>query len=62
MNFNSLFFPAPSHHYSMTTHFGEMIYLPKDYTMVENETTGELQPKLNLETFIGPIIRKKTID
>jgi hypothetical protein len=29
MNFNSLFFPAPSKHYSCATHFGEMIYLPK---------------------------------
>ena len=36
MNFNSLFFPAPSNHYTMTTHFGEMIYIPKDYVMVDD--------------------------
>ena len=29
MNLNSLFFPAPRDHYSIMTHFGEMIYIPK---------------------------------
>jgi len=48
MNFNSLFFPAPSQHYSVNTHFGEMIYIPKDFEMVLDETTGELKPKLNV--------------
>lgn len=34
MNFNSLFFPAPSDHYSMCTHFGEMIFIPKVYELI----------------------------
>jgi len=31
----------------MTTHFGEMIFIPKDFEMAKDETTGELKPKLN---------------
>ena len=50
MNFNSLFFPAPTHHYSMTTHYGEMIYIPKDYSMVADPESGELKPQLNVES------------
>ena len=49
MNFNSLFFPAPSNHYSMNTHFGEMIYIPKDFVLEEDPQTGESLPKLNIE-------------
>ena len=49
MNFNSLFFPAPANHYAVTTHFGEMIYIPKDYEMVPDEVTGEPKPKLNVQ-------------
>ena len=48
MNFNSLFFPAPKDHYSVITHFGEMIYIPKAYEMEKNEATGEEVPKLIL--------------
>ena len=29
MNFNSLFFPAPRGNYSIVSHFGEIIYVPK---------------------------------
>ena len=47
MEFNSLFFPAPSVHYSVNTHFGEMIYIPKDYKMTLDERTRELVPKLD---------------
>jgi hypothetical protein len=39
MNFNSLFFPAPRDHYTMCTHFGEMIYIPKVYEMVSKSIT-----------------------
>ena len=46
MNFNSLFFPAPSNHYSIMTHYGEMIYIPKVYEMQRDLLTGELKPKL----------------
>ena len=49
MNFNSLFFPAPANHYAVTTHFGEMIYIPKDYEMVPDKVTGEPKPKLNVQ-------------
>ena len=52
MNFNSLFFPAPSVHYSVNTHFGEMIYIPKDYQMIPDLLTGELKPKLNSHNFV----------
>jgi len=31
MDFNSLFFPAPKESYSIVTHFGELLYLPKNY-------------------------------
>ena len=48
MNFNSLFFPAPKDHYSVITHFGEMIYIPKAHEMERNEATGEEVPKLIL--------------
>ena len=48
MNFNSLFFPAPSVHYSVNTHFGEMIYIPKDFTMEQKPETSEQHPKLNV--------------
>ena len=48
MNFNSLFFPAPKDHYSVITHFGEMIYIPKAHEMEKNEATGEEVPKLVL--------------
>ena len=48
MNFNSLFFPAPKDHYSCITHFGEMIYIPKDHEMVRAESTGEEVPRLVL--------------
>ena len=48
MNFNSLFFPAPKDHYSVITHFGEMIYIPKAHEMEKNEATGEEVPKLIL--------------
>ena len=51
MNFNSLFFPAPTNHYNVTTHFGEMIYIPKDFTMVVNADTGLPEPVLNFEKF-----------
>ena len=52
MNFNSLFFPAPSIHYSVNTHFGEMIYIPKDYRMIQDLQTGEPRPKLNTHNLI----------
>ena len=29
MDFNSIFFPAPSQKYTCADHFGEMIYIPK---------------------------------
>ena len=52
MNFNSLFFPAPSVHYNMTTHFGEMIYIPKDFKMVSSDDpTEDPKPVLNLASF-----------
>ena len=56
MNFNSLFFPAPSVHYNMTTHYGEMIYVPKHFKMSEvKEDANEDQlhrPILNLKYYL----------
>ena len=46
MNFNSLFFPAPKDHYSIITHFGEMIFIPKEHEMVKDEFTGEEKPRI----------------
>ena len=44
MNFNSLFFPAPRDHYSVCTHFGEMMYIPKVYELIPKD---ELNKRLN---------------
>ena len=48
MNFNSLFFPAPKDHYSVITHFGEMIFIPKEHELVKDELSGEDKPHLLL--------------
>ena len=57
MNFNSLFFPAPSQHYSMNTHFGELIYIPKDYSMISQDGgAGEPRPRLNVQNLIDTAI------
>lgn len=35
MNFNTLFFPAPQQpNYSIVSHLGEILYIPKRYTIV----------------------------
>ena len=47
MDFNSLFFPAPSDKYSCVTHFGEMIYLPK---LVQKQQDGSSIAKAVLDT------------
>lgn len=39
MDFNTLFFPAPSDSYTSLTHFGELIYLPKIKSTVNNIET-----------------------
>ena len=62
MNFNSLFFPAPREHYSVCTHFGEIMYIPKVYELItksefntrlrrhrHNEIDEELKPWLHIE-------------
>jgi hypothetical protein len=37
MNFNTLFFPAPkTPNYSIVSHLGEIIYVPKRYRMEDN--------------------------
>ena len=54
MNFNSLFFPAPKDHYSIITHFGEMIFVPKDHEMVKDDFTGEMKPVLLREDMTPP--------
>lgn len=61
MNFNSLFFPAPSNHYSVVTHFGEMIYIPKDFEMVLDERTGESHPRLNTAHFLEDRAKARTM-
>ena len=60
MNFNSLFFPAPKVHYSVATHYGEMIYIPKHYTMTKRPSDDSMGqddeqeiPVLNLSSFIS---------
>jgi hypothetical protein len=47
MDFNSLFFPAPTDKYSCVTHFGEMIYLPK---FVSKQQDGSSIAKVVLDT------------
>ena len=39
MDFNSLFFPAPKDRYTVVTHFGEMLYLPKTLLKQPDGTT-----------------------
>ena len=46
MNFNSLFFPAPRDHYSIITHYGEMIFIPKEHELIKDDFTGEDKPIL----------------
>ena len=54
MNFNSLFFPAPKDHYSVITHFGEMIFIPKEHELIRDDFTGEEKPRLILQDRISP--------
>ena len=54
MNFNSLFFPAPKDHYSVITHFGEMIFIPKEHEITKDELTGEEKPRLILNERQSP--------
>ena len=54
MNFNSLFFPAPKDHYSVITHFGEMIFIPKEHEITKDELTGEEKPRLILNERHSP--------
>ena len=54
MNFNSLFFPAPKDHYSVITHFGEMIFVPKEHEIAKDEATGEEKPRLLLQDRASP--------
>jgi len=51
MDFNSLFFPAPKERYTVLTHFGEMLYLPKTLKKhPDGTTTASLGTESSLAT------------